>query len=257
MRLNVHWFGPAAGEPLLAIHGVTGHGRRFAAFAPTALPDRRVLAVDLRGHGRSGWEPPWSLASHLADLRETLDAEGITEPVDVMGHSFGGLLALALLAASPERVRRLVLLDPAIALPASYCAERAHEAVSLTGWESLAHALAEREAAVAPLARRFIPAEIAEHVVQGADGRFRARFLPEAAVTAWSEMAAPAPLPATGRPTLILRALHDDYVQDATLLRPLAAALGHDLDVVGLECSHMIYWEAPDEAAEAIERFLS
>ncbi len=113
MRLNVHHFGPADGAPLLAIHGVTSHGRRYVDFAELAAPDRHVLAVDLRGHGRSGWEPPWNVDTHLADITETLDAEGVTEPVDVIGHSFGGLLALALVTASPERVQRAVLIDPA------------------------------------------------------------------------------------------------------------------------------------------------
>ncbi len=257
MHLNIHHFGPADGEPLLAIHGVTSHGRRYVDFAELAVPDRHVLAVDLRGHGHSGWEPPWNVETHLADITETLDAEGVTGPVDVIGHSFGGLLVLALVTASPKRVQRAVLIDPAIALPATFCATRAEEAISFGGWESPAAAIKERETTIAPHGHRFIPQEVADHVELCNDGRYRARFSPAAAVTAWSEMARPAPIPTTTRPVLILRALNDNYVQDDTLLAPLTTALGDQLEVIGLDSAHMIYWEAPDAAAAEIRRFLS
>ena len=72
-----------------------------------------MLAPDLRGHGRSGYEPPWTFATHVADPVETLDALEIDSAAWV-GHSFGGRLTLELAAAHPERVRRAVLLDPAI-----------------------------------------------------------------------------------------------------------------------------------------------
>ncbi len=57
--------------------------------------------------------------------------------------------------------------------------------------------------------------------------------------------------------TVILRALNDNYLQDDALLAPLTTALGDQLEVVGLDSAHMIYWEAPDAAAAEIRRFLS
>ena len=102
MRLNVHRLGTPGARPLLAIHGVTGHGLRFRDFVELAAPDRDVFSVDLRGHGRSGWEPPWDVITHLDDILETLEAEGLDESIDVMGHSFGGLLALSLVTLAPS-----------------------------------------------------------------------------------------------------------------------------------------------------------
>jgi lipase len=58
----------------VAIHGLGAYGRRFRRLAEEGLPSRRVLAVDLRGHGGSGWDPPWHIERHVADLIETLDA---------------------------------------------------------------------------------------------------------------------------------------------------------------------------------------
>ncbi|MGI9116926.1 MAG: alpha/beta fold hydrolase [Gaiellales bacterium] len=257
MRLNVHRLGTPAGRPLLAIHGVTGHGSRYASLADLAAPDRDVISVDLRGHGRSGGEPPWDVITHVDDILETLEAEGIDESIDVMGHSFGGLLALSLLTLAPDLVQRAVLLDPAIALPLDYCAERAAEVIAFAGWESPEVAIEDRKAGVAERGHRFIADEVAEHVVQGDDGRWRARFVPAAAVTAWSEMAHAAPIPEEPRPVLILRAARDIYVREDTLLAPLREALGDDLEVVDIDSAHMIDWEQPEAAAAEIRRFLS
>ena len=256
MRLNVHHYGDPDGAPLLAIHGVSAHGARYREFADLATPDRNVLAVDLRGHGRSGWEPPWDVITHLDDLIETLDAEGVDGPIDVMGHSFGGLLGLSLVALAPELVRRAVLIDPAIALPADYCIDRANETIAFAGWDSPEAAIEARKIGLAESGHRFVAGEIAEHVEQGEDGRWRARFARPAAVTAWSEMAHAAPIPETPRPVLILRAARDIYVTPA-LVDPLREALGDDLEVVDIDAAHMIYWEQPEAAAAEIRRFLS
>lgn len=110
---------------MLALHGVRNHGGRYRRLAADAYPDARVIAPDLRGHGRSGWEPPWDISTHVADLVETLDAHGVACPVEVIGHSFGGLLACALAGHAPGRVRSLILLDPAAGLDPSVCATAA------------------------------------------------------------------------------------------------------------------------------------
>ena len=73
VQLNVRAWGDPASPPVVCIHGLAGFGGRFARIAAEYLPSKRVLAVDLRGHGHSGWEPPWDLGTHVADLLETAD----------------------------------------------------------------------------------------------------------------------------------------------------------------------------------------
>ncbi len=76
MLLHVHEWGDPAAPPLVCLHGVTAHGRRFRRLAEERLARRfHVLAPDLRGHGRSGWEPPWNIATHAGDLLETVAVE--------------------------------------------------------------------------------------------------------------------------------------------------------------------------------------
>ena len=112
MRLHVHEWGDPDAPAVVCLHGVTGHGERYRRLAER-WAGFRVIAPDLRGHGRSDWEPPWTFPTHVADLVDTIDALGIERP-DWVGHSFGGRLVLELAAAHPERIRRAVLLDPAI-----------------------------------------------------------------------------------------------------------------------------------------------
>ncbi|BDB40956.1 hypothetical protein Mkiyose1088_09410 [Mycobacterium kiyosense] len=119
--LHLHRFGPPGPIQLLALHGLTGHGKRWQHFTDY-VPEITVAAPDLIGHGRSSWAAPWSIDANVAALAALLDAEA-SAPVLVVGHSFGGALALHLAAARPELVSGLVLLDPAIGLDGRWMAQ--------------------------------------------------------------------------------------------------------------------------------------
>jgi len=83
----------------------------FTLASPVAATNDVVL-YDLRGHGRS--ERPaagYRVADLVDDLAALLQALDVTRPVTLVGHSFGGLVALAYAAAHPDRVDRLVLID--------------------------------------------------------------------------------------------------------------------------------------------------
>src|SRR5881398_2744885 len=112
MLLNLRRWGPAKAERVVCIHGIGQHGGIFAVLGRQLAPNGvSVAAVDLRGHGRSGHEPPWSVESHARDVVETLQAEGI-RPAALVGHSFGARVAAAVAAAEEGLVERLALLDP-------------------------------------------------------------------------------------------------------------------------------------------------
>jgi len=77
VQLSVTEWGDPQGPPVVCLHGVTGHGRRFRKLGEERLASYRVVGVDYRGHGFSTWEPPWSVEQHVADLVDTADALGI------------------------------------------------------------------------------------------------------------------------------------------------------------------------------------
>ncbi|WP_437693724.1 alpha/beta fold hydrolase [Sorangium sp. So ce176] len=111
---------PAAGDgtagealPLVLVHGMVGHVGFWEAPLAHLAGRRRALAIDLRGHGASEAPPDadYSPDACAADVLAVLDALGLPR-VALVGHSFGTLVAIAAAAGHPDRVARLVLVDP-------------------------------------------------------------------------------------------------------------------------------------------------
>ncbi|MCX6462418.1 MAG: alpha/beta hydrolase [Pseudonocardiales bacterium] len=252
MTLHVHPHGPADGTPVLALHGVTGHARRWPVLA-AALPGVRLVGVDLRGHGHSPWAPPWGIEQHVADVVATLDALGLGR-VPVLGHSFGGAIAVHLARTAPERVERLVLLDPALGLDPQEMLETAESTRADESYPDRAAARADRAERWAGIDAALIEAELDAHLVPDG-GRWRYRYCRSAAVAAWSEMARPAVTPPPGTPTLLVPATKADFVSDAWV-EDCRAALGDDLVVTPVDSGHMVFLERTAEVAAAIRGFL-
>jgi pimeloyl-ACP methyl ester carboxylesterase len=103
---HLDWGG--SGRPIVCIHGVTSSAWVWHHVARGLGRDRRVIAPDLRGHGESGWAPhdAYRTIDHAADV-----AAVVTGPVDLVGSSWGALIAVAIAAQRPELVQRLVLVD--------------------------------------------------------------------------------------------------------------------------------------------------
>jgi lipase len=254
IALHVHDLGSPTGAPLLAVHGITGHGLRFRRSAEEGWPERRTLAVDLRGHGRSTGDGPWSIAQHVTDLIDTLDAFGI-ESTDVLGHSYGGAIALALLARAPERVARLVLLDPALHTPAENGTANAMAAIAFAGFSSPDEAMEARLMGNDSI-RAAVREDLDEHLVQGDDGRYRYRVHPPAIITGWGELCSPVPRLPASPPTLLVAANGAPFVTPE-IEADLRAQFGEQLSVVRLDCGHMVYWEAFADTVSAVTSFLT
>jgi pimeloyl-ACP methyl ester carboxylesterase len=101
-----------SGRPIVCLHGVTGHAWAWHDVAPALAGAGQVLALDLRGHGDSQWSASADYGSdhHAADVVALLEALG-TATVDLVGSSWGALVAMAVAARTPPRVRRLVIVD--------------------------------------------------------------------------------------------------------------------------------------------------
>ena len=256
MRLGVHLYGPAAGPPVLALHGVRNHGGRFRRLAADAYADARVIAPDLRGHGQSGWDPPWDVATHVGDVIQTLDDLGVPDPVEIVAHSFGGLIACALVARAPERVRALTLLDPAAGLDPSACTAAAEADLRGEGraaaWETRREAEAAWSAMRPPSGHWARDEDLDMFLAQDADGYFRLRFSRGAAVCAWSEMARPVTgLGGWRGPVTLVTALRNPYVSDS-LRAMLRAECGDLLTEVGIDSGHVLMWDASAQTAEVV-----
>jgi lipase len=256
VQLHLHEWGDASAPPVVCLHGINAHGRRFRRLAEERLASRfRVLTPDLRGHGSSGWDPPWTIATHAHDLLETLDDLGIRN-ADFVGHSFGGRLILELAVLDPDRVGRAALLDPAIQILPHVGLDFAERERADNSYASPEEAIQARLDTGAPTPRAFLEDEVVDHLVRHPDGRYRYRYCQSAVVSLYGELCTPPPPPETlAVPALIVHAEQFGLVREEQIAA-YRAALRDRLEIVAVPGSHIVYWDAYDETAEAVDRFL-
>jgi pimeloyl-ACP methyl ester carboxylesterase len=122
LRYHVRvWGEPRSGEPpLVMVHGWMDVAASYQFVVDAMRRDRYVIAPDWRGYGLTelpGTDNYW-FPDYLADLDFLLDHYAPAEPVDLVGHSMGGNIAMLYAGARPERIRALVNLE-GFGMPAS------------------------------------------------------------------------------------------------------------------------------------------
>lgn len=256
MRLATRSFGGGGGTPLLIAHGLFGSGRNWTSMARRLAAGRRVLTVDLRNHGDSGWAAECGYPAQGGDLAETLAAEGV-ERADVLGHSMGGKAAMALALTAPERVRKLIVADIA---PVAYdhdhgdfvAAMRKVDLSRLTRRSDADPMLAE--AIGQPALRAFILQNLAVE-----DGRARWTLNLDALAAGMEDLLGwPEAWPRAtfDGPSLFVRGGASDYVAEARLeavRRRFPQAEVATLD----EAGHWLHAERPEPFLEAVQAFLT
>ncbi|MCX5403259.1 alpha/beta fold hydrolase [Streptomyces sp. NBC_00335] len=116
VRLAYEVTGPPAGPPVLLLPALGETAADWVPVRDELARERRVFALDLRGHGASAWPSAYSLPLMRDDVLGFLDALGL-DRVDLVGHSMGGVVAYLAAAAQPHRISRLVLEDAPAPLP--------------------------------------------------------------------------------------------------------------------------------------------
>lgn len=256
MPLHAHEWGDPAGAPLLCLHGITSHGGRFRVLADR-LDGRRIVAPDLRGHGRSTWDEPWTVEAHVEDVLATADAAGV-ERGDWLGYSFGGRVLLELVRRAPERVERAVFLDPAWYVPPEYAVQLASLDVP-RAFRSPEQAVEERLAALADgeALRPLVEEETRAHLMLSPDGLYRFRYSTDAVARAWREMTRRPPAFGVLRVPTLLVVGEDSKLVNAAEGELLRRALGARAAIAVVPGGHGLLWDALEETAGAIRSFLS
>jgi lipase len=254
--LHVHRYGPGGPVRMLALHGLTGYGGRWQHLAGY-LPEIAIAAPDLLGHGRSSWAAPWTIEANVSALAALLD-EGADAPVLVVGHSFGGALALQLAAAHPERVAALLLLDPAAGLDGGWMRDIAEAMFSCPDYRGAREARLEKATGSwADVDPAWLDTEIDEHLIELPGGRYGWRVSLPAMMSYWSELARDVALPRAGMATTLVRAAQTSppYVSDE-LVAGLHGRLGTDFRLLDFDCNHMVPHSRPEEVAALIRELL-
>jgi pimeloyl-ACP methyl ester carboxylesterase len=251
---QIRTFEGGEGPPLLLVHGLGGAAWNFSELAPL-LPGRRLIIPDLPGHGASSPLPAPTLTGFADVLAEILD-----EPVDVLGHSMGGVVALRLAERHPSLVRRLVL---AAAAGISSSTRIAELTIALTGIVQPGRIAGRRVGRVARSRRlrKFVfggfevanPDLLTERAVHGF---LRGPTMHTDALGAGLALVADDPrldLDRVRCPVLILWGARDKQVplEDGF---EYARRLGAPLRVIA-DCGHLLIGERPEVCARALLEF--
>jgi pimeloyl-ACP methyl ester carboxylesterase len=262
--------GPVSGPPLLFLHGVTRRWQDFLTLLPVLAGRWQIHGLDFRGHGNSGrGAGKYRVVDYVADAVSLLQSR-LSEPAVIYGHSLGALVAAAVAAALPGRVRAVVLEDP----PAPALIQNIRETPFFHLFAGL-HELAGSRLPVSEVARR-----LAEVRLPGSDGtsvrlgkirdatalRFGARCLqdldPDVLVPLlngqwltgydWAQV-----LDGVRCPALLLRA---DEASGGMLSAGEANAMTERLaDATRIDlpgCGHLIHWEQAEKTLRHVVGFL-
>ena len=243
-----------SGPPVVLLHGVGADHAVWNAVIPSLLDSFRLLAPDLRGHGRS--KAPdgagYSMNAFVADVLGLLASHQL-DSAHLVGLSAGALLALRLGLDAPEKVRSVTLISGAAYTDGHTrsVAERWAETYADAGPDALAIRL---------LKDLYYPdwieahMEVADRLREEApqrDYRSAARWATELA--SFDERARIASL---RPPALIVQAM-DDEVVDASHGRILRQSIPRARIRILAQTGHMVPVERPEETAQAIREFVA
>lgn len=248
------WRDGAADRTLLAIHGGPDWDHSYLR-DPLDRLDRRLLLPDLRGCGRSGRVPQeeYHPDGLVRDLVRVLDAFGV-ERADVLGHSYGGMVAQRLAICHPERVRSLIVSGSSV-LPVPPGASARHEEVRAdlspeerVRAEAFAAAPANvwRAEAMPGYLRRLEGVRFGGEWLRALDaGTLVTPRLPDAAQR----------IAALDIPVLLLHG-RQDMTFPVELVEPTLRLIPRASAVVLEEAGHMLHVDEPGGYVRAIEEFL-
>lgn len=213
-----------------------------------ALPGRRCITFDKRGHGLSATpSDPWTVQDLADDLRALMDARGVDRAV-IVGCSIGGIIAQAFALAHPGRVRGLVLSNTAARVGTAETWQARIDAVRAGGLAPIAGAVLERW---------FAPAFLASDDVrpwrQMLLSSDPAGYAGTCAALAQADLRAQ--VGAIAAPVLMIAGSADQATPPALVAETAAAIPGARITV--LEGSgHIPAIDAPDAVARLVAEFL-
>ncbi|MDL2078430.1 alpha/beta fold hydrolase [Streptomyces sp. GXMU-J15] len=232
--------------PLVFIHGWTANRHRWDHQTAHFAERRRVVRLDLRGHGESSGAGVRTIEELAADVVALLDHLDIERCV-LVGHSMGGMISQAITLARPERVERLVLVNSISRMTYSRGRGLLMAASTLVPFKLFVAANIQR--AFAP---GYPREEIREYVRASADTPR------EVVMTLYGAMRAFDVLDRVGEirtPTLLIHGYHDIQLPVGQMLRMAKAY--PDALVRIIDAGHELPVERPAELTAAIDAFVT
>ena len=251
MKLFFQQYG--SGEPLFIIHGLFGSLDNWHTLSKRFAASFKVLAVDLRNHGRSPHSDIFTYSAIAEDVLELMDDQHIGS-AHVIGHSMGGKVAMQLAVSYPERVDRLIVVDIA---PRSY--RRLHDEI-LDALMSVDLALFQSRHQIDEELGRKIPDRairqfLLKNLARGESGSFHWKAnlatISRNDEELSTEIDAPAAFP---NPTLFVKGKRSDYIIESD--SPSILRLFPNARIESIDAGHWVHAESPDRFADVVLDFL-
>ena len=254
MSVKLHFNHSGKGPPVLLLHGLFGSGSNFGALARALQEHFCVYSVDLPNHGRSAWLDDADLAVTARSMADWLGHQGIA-PVQIVGHSLGGKVAMQLALTRPELVTAVVVGDIA---PVAYPPH--HEAVFAALEAVVAAQCGSRQEAAQVMSGHLDEEQVIQFLLSSlrrdADGIYRWRFNLDGIKRGYSAVRAEpvATAPYTG-PVLFIKGGDSDYIQSGHRSHILKLFPRADLKIMP-GCGHWLHAQRPSLFNSLVRRFL-
>ena len=173
LRLHYLDWGNAGAPPLVLLHGIDRIAHTFDHIAPRFTSRYHVIAMDLRGHGDSGWDPEgrYLVEDHVSDLERLVRELGLRS-VTLWGNSTGGRVVQVFAGRHPDLVAAVVAEDVGPERPRSIADAYARRVKQEeNGWASTGELLAQMRAVAQPLPDRVLEPYVRYGTKQRDDGR--------------------------------------------------------------------------------------
>jgi esterase len=262
--LKIHYleWGDPSAPPLVALHGLRGHGHTWDSFSEPLSSQYHIFALDQRGRGDTDWAPDGQYTgdAFVADFEGFVDALGLDNFV-LMGHSMGGRNSMLFGSQYPEKLKQLVLVDVGPDLDPRGGNRIAQEVINVPEefdtFEDLFTYMNKQN--------RFAPEPVIRRRLQYAskelpNGKFGWRYDQEIRESRRRGDVAPTldlwpALPKITCPTLIVRGTETDLLSPQTAQR-MVDTLPNGKLVEVEKSGHMVFEDNPDGFLEAVQPFL-
>lgn len=218
------------GLPVLCLPGLTRNSRDFVALAAHLAEEHDVIAADLRGRGRSAWDPDpshYQLAAYVQDVWSLLESRGIVRVV-VIGTSLGALIGMVMAATQPTRMAGIILNDAGPEIDPAGLRRIAGYAGKLPSVSTWAEAAAQAKSIYGNALPGLTDAQWLDYAHRGYRENAAGAPIPDMDPKISQAFSTPSSAPAdlwplyakiTGVPMLVIRGASSDILSAATVAR--------------------------------------
>lgn len=241
---------------MVILHGLFGTLDNWQTLAKRWAEQHRVIAVDLRNHGRSPHTPEHSYAAMSEDVQELFLQLQLDAPT-LLGHSMGGKVAMQFALTYPELLARLVVLDIAPGF-----SDMRHQDGILEGLHAVElAALESRQQADEmmaqhirqPSVRQFLLKNLYRREDHSFDWRLNLPALTENMAAIGAAINAPQPFL---KPALFVRGGKSDYITTEDKLHTIPALFPNSQVETIPDVGHWLHAEAPDKVFDFVNAFM-